>query len=1188
MNSSAERKFVNLRKRLDQLGYKQPLGIESLPLVEKLFSDLVHTTESLRNAKLSTGKTEKESRNIDALLEPYRAENARAVRENNELHLELLKLKEEKDRVTRELKTHIRKLDHDTSDLKFLNNQYVHKVRCLEKDSKAKAERIQQLQEKNMQAVVQTPGGKKRSIPFRRQRMQIDELIPSSSTSAYPVSQPDDPYIADLLMLADGRINELQEDIIKVKLELENAQEYIKHLNNQVEERDREIERLNRTLHGGRPHDVISLEAQNISNEKLIDHLNLQIEYLQESNRTLQEKVEGLQQKKMDATTEVANLSLKNLELCEELTHIDDLAKRMEMDKERVLETADMELHDAKKELLRQQKIIENLEDIITKTRREQSERDFEKDRLRDELSELKEQNEKMEGLVNFLEEEKIRLQEKMEKMTAADKDLVLELEAMRAKHGVCGRERSPSHLDAFVKSLEEERDYYRQEAERYKGVRRAAGLDSSPSRSPGRSPRSKVRRVREDRKEKKKNPDLLSVKLKKSIHVTASYFQGGAAESELLRVLKERDELKAALLDFERHMEEIQNNVKVLSTERDHFKKLFKQVQDELRLARSSDLSDDLVNLKEELNRAEIQMQQVTTERDTLMERLKVAQTSALTDREERRILDLEISVKSLERERLDLRSQVCLLKENREAAEEELKVRSAALLQGVEEVTQQRAESNALRLLQEQMEQSLSDTQHRLSVKMNELHAAHELIDNLEKRIEELSQQGSKHKEEVSALQKSISALDREKDALQDEVDQKTEKLVVLQEELSKKEKTVEDVRLTVTNMDNALAQLQGALNSREREIGSLRRQLEAGQEELSGLRRDKEITIRENRRLQDDLATMTRENQAVHVEMEEALHERDELKMRVHSYISEVSRIEKVMAPQEQENRDLLERFMTAHSEVEQREQKLQQAEGLNNSIRLELLSSDTERRHLRDTIGHQEREIQQHTQALQAYDAQVSSLARGMSRLEEELHKAQEEKAALLSDLASVRELCVKLDSGKELTARQLTSRSMDLERLTGELEDVRSEAELLKKQLASERLTVRNLETLLSSNRHKEFQTHLTASERESELKVLRDRLTLADSKTVEHSREVSQLRGKVSQLQTEMDVLKRQLTSERFERERAVQEMRRQGLSFSSLQSSLPLSSSSSHHHTSPDRSILRTLNRSSDKSADR
>lgn len=71
---------------------------------------------------------------------------------------------------------------------------------------------------------------------------------------------------------------------------------------------------------------------------------------------------------------------------------------------------------------------------------------------------------------------------------------------------------------------------------------------------------------------------------------------------------------------------------------------------------------------------------------------------------------------------------------------------------------------------------------------------------------------------------------------------------------------------------------------------------------------------------------------------------------------------------------------------------------------------------------------------HLKAVQAYEAQLSSLVRGTSRLEEELQKAQEEKATLLSDLASVRELCVKLDSGKDLAARQLTSKSMDLERV----------------------------------------------------------------------------------------------------------------------------------------------------------
>lgn len=58
---------------------------------------------------------------------------------------------------------------------------------------------------------------------------------------------------------------------------------------------------------------------------------------------------------------------------------------------------------------------------------------------------------------------------------------------------------------------------------------------------------------------------------------------------------------------------------------------------------------------------------------------------------------------------------------------------------------------------------------------------------------------------------------------------------------------------------------------------------------------------------------------------------------------------------------------------------------------------------------------------------------------MAKTETDLHTAQEEKAALLLDLASVRELCVKLNAGKELTTRQLTSKTMDLERVSSDLD-----------------------------------------------------------------------------------------------------------------------------------------------------
>lgn len=63
-------------------------------------------------------------------------------------------------------------------------------------------------------------------------------------------------------------------------------------------------------------------------------------------------------------------------------------------------------------------------------------------------------------------------------------------------------------------------------------------------------------------------------------IHVrVANFFQAGLTEAELAHVVRERDELKDALLDIEKHMEDIQDNVKTLSTERDKLKTLFKQV---------------------------------------------------------------------------------------------------------------------------------------------------------------------------------------------------------------------------------------------------------------------------------------------------------------------------------------------------------------------------------------------------------------------------------------------------------------------------------------------------------------------------------------------------------------------------------------------------------------------------------
>ena len=104
--SNAEQKFSSLRRRLDQLGYRQPLGIESLPLVERLFADLIHTTESLKNSRLNTSSAVDGSRRADgdgshvtsdAHVDAYKSDNARLIRENNELHQQLIHVKEDSE-----------------------------------------------------------------------------------------------------------------------------------------------------------------------------------------------------------------------------------------------------------------------------------------------------------------------------------------------------------------------------------------------------------------------------------------------------------------------------------------------------------------------------------------------------------------------------------------------------------------------------------------------------------------------------------------------------------------------------------------------------------------------------------------------------------------------------------------------------------------------------------------------------------------------------------------------------------------------------------------------------------------------------------------------------------------------------------------------------------------------------------
>lgn len=63
-----------------------------------------------------------------------------------------------------------------------------------------------------------------------------------------------------------------------------------------------------------------------------------------------------------------------------------------------------------------------------------------------------------------------------------------------------------------------------------------------------------------------------------------------------------------------------------------------------------------------------------------------------------------------------------------------------------------------------------------------------------------------------------------------------------------------------------------------------------------------------------------------------------------------------------------------------------------------------------------------------------------------------------------------------------------------------VDDMRQETDLLKSQVSSERTNLKNLEGLLQNTREKDFQTQLNQQEKSAEIQMLKDRLSLNESK----------------------------------------------------------------------------------------
>ena len=95
MDPEVQKRYFDLRKQLSSLNYSTNFGLDAVDVIQQLFGDLISTTESYTQLQEKEYELSQDLSLAQAQLFPLKKENAKLSRENQQLHMDTVKLREE-------------------------------------------------------------------------------------------------------------------------------------------------------------------------------------------------------------------------------------------------------------------------------------------------------------------------------------------------------------------------------------------------------------------------------------------------------------------------------------------------------------------------------------------------------------------------------------------------------------------------------------------------------------------------------------------------------------------------------------------------------------------------------------------------------------------------------------------------------------------------------------------------------------------------------------------------------------------------------------------------------------------------------------------------------------------------------------------------------------------------------------
>ncbi|KYN16644.1 hypothetical protein ALC57_11153 [Trachymyrmex cornetzi] len=861
-------RYRTVRKHLDNLGYKQTLSLDALPLIEALLVDLIQTTDSLKHFKAVAQENIEACSHLQLSVDPYKCDNVRLVRECNQLYSDVIETKEAHQKQVKDFKRQIYKLECECNDLQLASSRNIHKIKELEAESAAKSKKILELQGKCLKPTIINVGltAKKRPcFPLRRPVLETEPMPRAKDNSSLPKLSSVEPKIIDVISMADHKMNCLNQEVTKLREELLLQTDTIETFEKQLATKEKEIMRLRKMLEGGRSYSAISKDctckkksgathdATEINEVKVLQQVKLELE---------QQLKESLN-KQHDAMSQAMKLATRNEELEKELRDIDHVALAVEAD-------CNSAVKENNRRVCRLQEKLENIMTQVHVLERELTVERREVQELRADLEACRLEKRNIQRTLECTLDEKKQMSDKINQLTVIEKSVNME---RLTKENDCQKQ-DINQLQFTNKILEEHihkknigqnngGNEQTQAKEKREKNDQNKGMKTSKKKNALKNNRNEKHDVIDHQiatndKEIIKNTsgfdmqkcideaDLKIASLQQTIqrlemerdHYRKEYINcldeqrrtsdkdNADLWTQICELKRELSGKEQALNKAHREKEELCHKKKDLEAQLQTYKNQQRQMCIPCRscslckpirictCASGSPVSTGDVNttkmlerLERERDTARADVERLIDERDALREKLEIMSDTHKSEqlRLKENLIEAENRLKHIEKERQDLLVTRGTRRATMSDLEDQLGDVQEELRRTKQELMAQRTQYFQLRTLQDQTDQALGDAQGQLSQTESELNKAVDHNRNMEQQQLQLNDQIKELKQEINTLRSSMTLLDQEKDRLLIVLDEKTEKIAALERELTHKDQQKEAVQKQICDLQH-----------------------------------------------------------------------------------------------------------------------------------------------------------------------------------------------------------------------------------------------------------------------------------------------------------------------------------------------------------------------------------------------